>query len=62
MVHHGRRAKAPDQIAVELRPIKRHLADRVGAQASPTGRLPATIAITDDVIAAVRRMTTGAHP
>ena len=62
MVDHGGRAKAPDQIAVELWPIKRHLADRVGTQASPARGLSAAIAITDNVVAAVRRMSAGADP
>jgi hypothetical protein len=62
MVHHRRRAKAPDEVAVELWPIQRHLADRVSAQASPARGLSAAIAITDNIVAAVRRMTAGAHP
>ena len=62
MIDHRRRAEAPDQIAVELRAINRHLALGVAAQTFAARGFATAIAIADDVVAIVAGVVTGSDP
>ena len=62
MIDHAGRAETPDEIAVELRTIDRHLAFGVAAQTFSARAFAAAIAITHDVIALVAGIVASPHP
>ena len=62
MVHHGWRAETPDEIAVELGAIDRHLTFGIAAEAFAARRFAAAVAVADDVVAIVARIVASPDP